>query len=243
MRILPSILQTGALLAVLALPTNSATATLVLDQELDAFANSTDPTQPLEGPNIDAGQFPLQTFTVSVGGILTAIDVQVQQSTGDMPTENVVLTLRNTLPSGVPDRTQDLGSVSLPVGSISPFTSFNSGPFATFDVSGLNISVSPGEVLAFELSSSTPDTNSYFVYDSQSDIYAGGAEYIFDPDDSSFFSVSRDLGFRTFVAIPEPSALLCVGIVATAITCRRRLSPVWQIAENSQDAKDSSVVD
>ncbi len=229
----PSFFQTAALIAVIALLTNSAEAMLVLDQELDAFARSNDPTQPLEGPNIDAGQLPLQTFTVGVGGILTAIDVQVQQGTGDVPTSDVVLTLRNTLPSGAPDRTQDLGFVSLPVGSISPFTNFNSGPFATFDVSGLNINVSPGDVLAFELSSSTPDTNSYFVYDSQSDIYDGGAEYLFDPDDSSFFSVSRDLGFRTFVAIPEPSALLGVGLVATAITCRRRLSPVWQIDEDS----------
>ncbi|MEM8943644.1 MAG: hypothetical protein AAGD11_00560 [Planctomycetota bacterium] len=227
MRILPTIRQTVALIAVLALLTNSGRAMLVLDQELDAFARSDDPSEPLEGPNIDAGQFPLQTFTVGVGGTLDSIDVQVQHSFAGMPTSALVLTLRSTLPDGAPDRTQDLGSVSLPAGSISAFTDFRSGPFATFDVSGLSISVSAGDVLAFELSSATPDSIPYFVYDSQSDIYAGGSEYLFDPDDGAFFSVSRDLGFRTLVAIPEPSALLCVGFTAAAITCRRQRNELY----------------
>ncbi len=205
-----------------------ARADLVLDQVADAFGTS-DPNLGLGGPSIDEAQTAFQTFTVGIGGILAAVDVQVQHGPEGVPNSDLELTMRRALVNGEPDRTQDLGSVSLTPSQIPVFDNFASGPYTTFDVRGLNITVLPGEVLAFELSSSTTFNRSYFIYDSQTDIYAGGKEFIFGPLDGAFFSNPiRDLGFRTFVAVPEPSMVAFLGLagllVASSRFKRRRTS-------------------
>ncbi len=201
---------------------------ILLDQELDAFAVSTDPNQDLGGPNVDVGQFALQTFTVGLDGFLAALAVQVQQGAEEIPTSDLVLTIRRVITSGplvgAPDRQSNLGTVSLPVGSFPAFDSFRSAPFTSFDVRSLNIRVRQNDVLAFELSSSTDTDNSFFAWDSQTDDYDRGSEYIFDPDDNSFASIGRDLGFRTFVAVPEPggAALVTMGSLLVIFHNRRR---------------------
>ena len=204
---------------------DSARADLVVDQIADAFGTS-EPGN-LGGPVIDAGQTVFQTFTVGIGGVLAVVDVQVQHGSGGIPTSDLILTMRRTLTNGEPDRTQDLGSVSLAASQIPVYDNFASGPFTAFDVSGLNISVLPGEVLAFELSSSTTFSRNYFIYDSLTDIYTGGEEYIFGPLDGAFFgNPNRDLGFRTLVSVPEPNTIALLGLVGLLLApnryCRRR---------------------
>ncbi|MEM9364650.1 MAG: hypothetical protein AAGD07_01565 [Planctomycetota bacterium] len=131
-----------------------ASAAIVLDQMADAF-NAPNPTGELGGPSIANFQSALQTFTVGVGGVLARIDVQVQHgkadlnfhNPGEVPNADLTLSLLGTN-GGMPDRAQDLGSVSLPLTNIPPFDRFTSGPFTAFDVSGLGIAVAPGDRLA-----------------------------------------------------------------------------------------------
>ena len=209
------------LVAALAISPNMALANLVvLDQEVDAFGSS-NPNGPLGGPSIEASQSALQTFTVGIGGTLDAIDVQVQHGGKGIPTSALVLTMRPTLPNGDPDRTHDFGSVSLPASSIPEFNDFTSASFTSFDVSGLNINVLPGDQLSFELSSTTSLRN-YFVFESQSDIYVGGNEFLFSPADGAFFEVNRDLGFRTFVTVPEPASSSFIGFAGVLAVINHR---------------------
>ena len=204
-------------------PSSTFADVVVLDQEVDAFGSS-NPDGPLGGPSIGESQYVLQTFTAAVGGTLDAIDVQVQHGPEGTPTNALVLTIRNTLSNGEPDRTQELGSVSLPASSFPVFNNFTSGPFTSFDVRELDIRVNSGDVLAIELSSATNFQNSYFIFESQTDIYAGGGAFIFSPADGAFFGLNRDVGFRTFVAIPEPAPGMFIGltILLTIVYCRFR---------------------
>ena len=132
----------------LALIAGSARANLVLDQVSDAYTASLGGE--LGGPSVEYTQSALQTFTVGVGGALATVDLQVQHSFV-APTGDLVLSILGTT-GGVPDFSQNLGSVTLPASSIPPNDNFASGPFTSFDVSGLGIAVAPGDVLAFELS-------------------------------------------------------------------------------------------
>ena len=183
---------------------------IVLDQVADAFGTS---SFGFGGPTIDEFQTTFQTFTVGRGGVLARVGVQVQHGSGGIPNSDLVLTMRPTLANGDPDRTQDLGTVSLTANQVPIFDNYATGPFTAFDVRGLNIGVMPGDVLAFELSSSTSFGHNYFVYDSETDIYDGGSEFIFSPGDGFFFkNAARDLGFRTWVAVPEPSAFALLGL-------------------------------
>lgn len=197
-------LSVAVIAITLTLFTNSSWADLVvIDQVSDAY-NAPSPSGELGGPTIADFQSALQTFTVGIGGTLTGIDLQVQQSGApSVPTDNLVVSILGTS-GGMPDFNQNLGSVSLPAASISPFDNFASGDFVPFDVSGLGISVSPGDVLAIAASYPT-GTGSYFVYDSEVDVYAGGTSYIYGPLDGFLGSTApRDLGFRTIVTVPEP---------------------------------------
>ncbi len=202
---------------------STASADLVVDQVADAF-NAPSPSGELGGPTIADFQSSLQTFSVGVTGVLAGIDLQVQQSDApSVPDSDLVLSILTTT-AGVPDLNQNLGSVNLPVASIPVFDNFSSGEFVSFDVSNLGISVSPGDVLAFELS--YPAGNgSYFIYDSEVDIYGGGTSFVFGPLDGFFGDTSpRDLGFRTVVStIPEPSSyLLIVSCLFASLAVRNR---------------------
>ena len=167
-------------------------------------------------------QTALQTFTVGVGGTLARLDLQVQQGDApSVPTDSLVVTLLRTS-NGIPDLNQELGSVSLPAAGIPPYDNFASGEFVQFDISKLNLAVSPGDVLSFAVSYPSA-AGSYFVYDSETDIYSGGTSFTYGPLDGFFGETSpRDLGFRTLVAIPEPTSL--VWLVPLAIGCARRRS-------------------
>lgn len=199
-------------LACLALP--SSAAVLVVDQATDAFS-APGPSGELGGPTIADFQSARQTFTVGVGGTLAVVELQVQRGEpfvpGGVPNQDLVVSILGTT-GGAPDPAQNLGSVSLPALSIPEFDDFTTGPFTAFDVSGLGITVTPGDVLAIEVSSAA-DNESYFVYDSEVDIYAGGISStvgVFDGfvDESP----GRDLGFRTTVLIPEPASLTLIAL-------------------------------
>ncbi|MEM1225168.1 MAG: PEP-CTERM sorting domain-containing protein [Planctomycetota bacterium] len=199
-------------------------AGIVTDQSVNAFT-APSPSGEIGGPSIDDLENTLQTFTVGIGGTLNSIEVQVQQSDGtfpgDLPNEDLTLSILGTT-GGVPDFGQNLGSVSLPASSIPAFDGFTSGPFTAYDLSGLGIAVSPGDVLAFQLSSTTT-IGSYFIYDSEVDIYGGGTSYVFSPLDGFFADFSpRDLGFITTVAIPEPSSSILLSLGGLLFVRRQR---------------------
>ncbi|MEM9481686.1 MAG: PEP-CTERM sorting domain-containing protein [Verrucomicrobiota bacterium] len=200
--------------------TGPAKGQFIVDQFADAF-NAPSPSGELGGPIISEFDTVVQTFTVGIGGLLTSVEVQVQQGdVPDVPTDDLVMTIRPTT-AGVPDFSQSFGSVSLPATTIPPFDNFTSGPFTSFDVSGLNIMVSPGQVLAIDLSYPT-GTGSYFIYDAEVPIYAGGSTFVLGVADGFFADTGRDSGFRTTVLIPEPSSLLMLGFGALVLFRRRR---------------------
>ena len=216
---------------------NVAFGELVVDQISDAF-NASNNGGELGGPTIADFQTSLQSFTVGVGGFLDGLDLQVMQSDApDVPTDPLVLSILGTT-GGIPDFNQNLGSVSLPASSIPTFDNFMTGDFIRFDVSGLNIAVTPGDVLSFAVSYPT-GSGSYFIYDSESDIYAGGTSFVFGPLDGFFAETSpRDLGFRTIVAVPEPSAFY-TGLFALLIGISQRGRRKAPLAERKRTEPDS----
>ncbi len=198
----------------LSLIAGRASAQIVVDQVADALAPF-NPSGELGGPIIADFQSALQTFTVGVGGTLAGVELQVQQGGGPpVPTGDLIVSILGTT-GGAPNFNQNFGSVSLPASSMPPFDNFATAPFTLFDVSGLGIAVTPGDVLAIEVSYPT-DVGSYFVWDAEVDAYPGGTSYIYEPLGGFIFATSRDLGFRTTVLIPEPAsaALLMLGGMA-----------------------------
>ncbi|MEM6394186.1 MAG: PEP-CTERM sorting domain-containing protein [Planctomycetota bacterium] len=206
--------------------TTASSAQVVVDQQADAF-NAPNPIGELGGPSVAFFQDVQQTFTVGVAGTLQTVELQVMRGEplfpGGVPNEDVVVSILGTTPAGLPDFTQNLGSVSLPVSSIPAFDDFTTGPYTAFDVSGLGIEVSPGDVFAIDVASAT-DPESYFVWDSEVDIYAGGISTTLGVFDGFFSDFpGRDLGFRTSVLIPEPASLTLLALGGVALLSRRRV--------------------
>jgi hypothetical protein len=163
-----------------------------------------------------------QTFTVGITGILSQVDVLVEQN-GPFP--ELRLDVRPTV-QGLPmeDDNAALASVTVPLAAI-PFPR----AFLSFDVSSFGIHVSEGELLAIVLTGNArwygvaPGIGTPIVVEALApladDPYPRGAAYFRGPPGAPTFglpgggSLVADLGFRTFVdVVPEPTTLMLFGI-------------------------------
>ena len=193
-----------------------------IDQSYDAQAAGS-----YMGINIEATQEIAQTFTVGIPGPLVGVDLQVGKWDFDLPTEDLLVDIRPTTGGvPVPDDSLALASIAIPVTDI-PLLSqvWATGTFTFVDLSGFSITVTPGEMLAIALHTTSP-TGFYGWVDQIEFLgptYPGGAQYSrrFSPDWGE--TVGWDAGFRTYVA-PEPATLtmMCIGLVGIAFGKHRK---------------------
>ena len=94
--------------------------------------------------SVATGFVETQTFTVGMDGVLSHIDVKIDQ--GGSAVEDITMTLLTTDVGGAPDSV--LTSAVLTPADVG--TNFS---FVSFDVSSANIGVTTGDVLAIQLSS------------------------------------------------------------------------------------------
>lgn len=196
---------------------NSSQAQVVLDQSFDAIAEN--PFNPGRS-SLTATQSLTQTFTVGQAGLLFQIDVQVN-STAPTPTTGLVLDLLQ-VSNGQPILSS-LGSVDIPRSDIPPlFLGQNVGEFVSVDVSGLGINVNPGDVLAFELTHPT-DTGAYTAFVGTTDGYSAGQFFFRNPPETNIMtsSATQDIGFQTFVQVPEPTGAIPMLISMVCIFAKR----------------------
>jgi PEP-CTERM motif len=215
------LLVVGAVVFFLA--TGRGEAGLILDQSYDAFASG-------GGSFVSSDQLLSQTFTVGQSGLLAQVDVEVQLATIP-PTDGLILSILGTT-GGATDSSNVLGSVSISPSSVQPFDSSN-GTFVSADVSGLGISVAPGDVLALELTYPT-GAGAYVWWDT--DIgsgYSGGREFFVRPPSTTWIDLDPyDAGFRTWVEtapVPEPSSFMllsigCCGLFSFGRKRKRKLA-------------------
>lgn len=189
---------------------DSASATVLLDQQHNV------PTSTADSSNGAVSEM-AQTFTVGIAGTLDHIDALMFQLGFPFLTNgDPKLSVYNTtagLPSGAPLVTVQVSKALVP---------FNNANFVTFDVSGANIPVSVGQVLAFGISTLS-DPGPYFWLE---DIdnggptgYAGGAAFRRTLPNQPWqaFTPSMDHEFMTYVnAVPEPSTFV-LGIASLAV--------------------------
>jgi hypothetical protein len=195
---LVAIAPAAAMLLVALFPATSQAASSVLDQ-------SVVPTNPpccVFGVN---SSFPLdsaQTFTVGHSGSLSRVDVFVQPESGPGPFHWDVRPVSGT---GSPT---DSNAATLASGSFNmPSSGFS---FVTLDLSASPVPVVAGEKLAIALS--TP--NGSFGWGLSDAGYAGGDAWQRSRTFNNGFAwitnlqPGNDLGFRSFVTVPEPATLL-----------------------------------
>jgi hypothetical protein len=164
-----------------------------------------------------------QSFTVGLDGSLTRIDFQLGRNAGTtQPLQVELRTAIGDLPN--PDPSALLFSGTIAAADV-PVLIFTSSFTASIDLSSAAPLVTPGEKLVVLLSSNDSnwynwDNSGYF----NSNPYPDGTSVELGSGSSSWVAVDNwDFGFRTWVApIPEPSALLPVGLVI--LTLRRRFA-------------------
>ena len=161
-----------------------------------------------------------QTFTVGVGGVLDSVDVQIFRAS--TTTADLLFDIRSTT-AGVPNESNvaTLASVAVPAAGVPTVATF-----FNIDVSSFNIAVSPGDVLAIALRSTTVTPADYsWRLQSTGTTYGSGQAYFRIPDVGittwTVSNANQDLGFRTFVettatVVPEPSSL---ALAASGLVC------------------------
>jgi len=158
-----------------------------------------------------------QTFTVGMGGILSAIHVKVQRNYGN----DLVVDVRNTV-GGTPTEA-DGGALAVATVAASSL-SLRTPTWVEVDVASAGIAVSPGDILAIVLR--VPDSASpasYYWLCGGSDPYPGGHRW---GRSTTWFGgvlggtwngsyaqfATTDMDFRTFVEsgspIPAPAGIL-----------------------------------
>ena len=224
----------GAAIGLFALSLSApALAVPVLDQEFDPAAQNVAvaigqvggiPTQ-----NLDAAQ----TFTVGITGTLTSVEILVRRDTANILAP-LVLDIRTTTGGAPTDPNAGaniLGMVSAPAATIG-----TTAAFVSFDLSGLGISVTAGDVLAIATQSAGANP-AYLWTGSSTDDYAAGSAYrrLF----STVWEVpgfANDWAFRTFVeasTLPEPGtlALFGLGLAGLALARHKRAARFSSVAQ------------
>ena len=167
-----------------------------------------------------------QTFTVGIAGLLSEINLEIYKSTNTVidPTFNIEGTT-----GGAPDDTKVLYSTTIPLSSIPTFDTPPTGtvPMTSIDVSGANIIVTPGEVLALTLSRvGSIGQPPWLLWRQGIGGYTGGNSYDSIPPGAPWTVDSPyEGGFQTFVSttVPEPSTaiLAVIGLGCCAIFTRK----------------------
>ena len=172
------------------------------------------------GIAVTAGWSYGQSFTAGLGGPLTRIDFQLGRNAGVTQPLNVELrTATGDLPDLSPSGLLFSGSIAA---SNVPVLIFTSSFTTSIDLSSAPPVVTPGEKLVVLLSTSDGDwynwdNSGYF----NSNPYPNGTAIQMTPNSPSWSVMDAwDFGFRTWVAVPEPSALLPVGLVILAVARR-----------------------
>jgi len=166
--------------------------------------------------NINSTTLWAESFTVGLSGTLTSVSVQAVSGTSDV--QGMTLEVRPMV-GGFPTSwtTAPLASASLPP---TAFVTIFSGqhPFVDFDISSFDVIVHTGDQLAVDLRTTDPGdlpTHDYgwqktdVDYDDPSNIYAGGIPFVsLNGSSWTSYNSTEDLGFATYVTVPEPSSLM-----------------------------------
>lgn len=198
-----------------------SSAAPILDQSFDAFRPGEN-----RAAAILSDQEIGQTFTSSISGQLTRIDLQISRISFDLPTSDLLFDILPTsngrFPTGPAIVSGSIARDSVP-------TFFSSDLFVTVDLTALNILVEAGDSLAILLRN--PNPGGYGWLEVFRGDYAGGNSLIRQPPDPIFgFVPLLDQGFRTFVdpgddivQVPEPGtfALLGLGLLGLGVARHR----------------------
>ena len=220
---------------------HSAVAQTIVDQEFSAWDNV---SYYLDYP----GDYMAQTFTVGHSGRLKEVGIRVGlggYSNYRPPIDDLHVRLVQTDGAGAPAIDQVLAFRSYRWQEVPDFQTDN---YLKFDLSHSNVYVSAGEVLAIALSSnqtaySGPGNTrlaNHYNYDWHTSFgspHPGGDFYLYSPKllgsavhkwedrwigPPPYSSPYRDMGFRVFVAVPEPTTLAAVTIGLTSL-----LTMIW----------------
>jgi len=209
--------RASALLAFALLTTTAHAATLTLDQSV------VPPIPPVLEAGIGSPGTPFeldtaQTFTVGVAGLLSRVDVFAAVETFYGHTATLNWDVR---PVSALQSPSDNDVSALAKGTLTLTANSKQYSFLTLDLSQTPVSVSVGERLAIVLSTS----NGSMGWGGFAAVYAGGEPWQRStPPNNGFawldYVPEYDLGFRTFVAVPEPSVLALVSIGAIVLATR-----------------------
>ena len=203
------------LLALCVAPSEAARALPVVDQENLAPWMLGGRIGTLSGQTFDVAQ----VFEVGMAGTLAAIEVYLARRGSP---DDITLEIRGTT-AGVPDPSGGLGFVTHDASAVT-----TSGGLVRFDLQGLGIPVSVGDVLSFVLSSPqdfTGNVHEYGAYFSLQD-YVPGGSFHGDVDGGTASPFVPDTVFRTFVEpVPEASTLTLVALGFGAAGVMRRGRP------------------
>ena len=172
---------------------------------------------------IGASQEAAQTFTVGLDGQLTQLDVLVGLDIGGPSiTDPLVVEVRTTSA-----RAPAVADTSPPVfASVSiPSNQFVQGfSWVSVDLSGFDVPVSVGEVLAITMRTNSATPFAYNWWGTQANNYAGGATFGRTTGGSwDALGFIADESFRTYVQVPESATMSLLVLSAGAALLRRRI--------------------
>jgi len=201
---------------------NTAFAAPILDQSFVPVGT--------QGSVISDPLVQAQSFTVGLDGQLVQVDLFVHlfaSSSGPLPTDDLVFNLLETDINEVPIYSNSLASVSIMSSQLPTVV----GDFFSIDLSGFNLFVNEGDVLALALESNqirgiNEILPGYTWGINGGNPYSGGNLFTtnkitgFNPTGSP--AGSADVGFRTYVSVPEPSSFILMLVGFAFIGIRRK---------------------
>lgn len=198
----------------------TATATSMFGGELDqAFVPTGTGGSILGGE----GLIHAQTFNSGISGQLRQIDVFVHTFNG-VPPDDLRVRILGISPSGKPDIDDEIARVVLlPVQVAS-----EPGTFLSIDLRAFDIQVEVGTSLAIALDTGSVLRPGYSWLARGDNPYKGGNLFISHNSGATFLASGQtpgvgDVGFRTFVGVPEPGTLaLLLGATCSAAIRPRR---------------------
>lgn len=190
----------------------SAEAGPILDQSYQPSEDN--------GYIVELTQSLAQSFTVGIVGTLVRFDVELARVDDPIPSLGVDWELRELDGVGLPK------GALLASGTLAPGDIAATYSFIPVDLTSFAVRVSEGDEYAIVLSSLSDYTRpgggiNPYAWRWGGDGYARGEPFFKRPP-FDWGSIGPDMGFKTFVQpVPEPSALVLLGLAAGAVTSRR----------------------